>query len=83
MRFRAGTLVEPGGQPGMSTSAEGLSFPYRPYRPPWRIVGPVIGWAFLTTALATLLRMARKPSMPRMSEQWLLSHQTEFNRLDY
>jgi hypothetical protein len=67
----------------MSTTAEGLSFPYRPYRPLWRrILGPVIGWAFLTTALATLLRMALKPSMPRMSEQWLLSHQTEFNRLD-
>jgi len=66
----------------MSTTAEGLSFPYRPYRPLWRrMLGPVIGWAFVTTALATLLRMALKPSMPRMSEQWLLSHQTEFNRL--
>jgi hypothetical protein len=64
----------------MSTTAEGLSFPYRPLR---RILGPVFGCAFLTAALATLLRRALKPSMPRMSEQWLLSHQTEFNRRDY
>jgi hypothetical protein len=63
----------------MSTTAEGLSFPYRPLR---RILGPVVGWAFLITALATLRQMALKPSMPRMSEQWLLSHQTEFNRRD-
>jgi len=64
----------------MSTTAEGLSFPYRPLR---RILGPVLGWAFLITALATLRHMALKPRMPRMSEQWLRSHQTEFNRLDY
>jgi hypothetical protein len=64
----------------MSTTAEGLSFPYRPLR---RILGPAFGWTILTTALATLLRMALKPSMPRMSEQWLQSHQAEFNRPDY
>jgi hypothetical protein len=64
----------------MSTTAEGLSFPYRPLR---RILGPVFGCTFLTAALATLLRKALKPSMPRMSEQWLQNHEREFNRPDY
>jgi hypothetical protein len=64
----------------MSTTAEGLSFPYRPLR---RIFGPVFGWAFLITALATLRHMALKPRMPRMSAQWLQNHEREFSRPDY
>ena len=28
----------------------------------------------------TLRSIAREPSLPRMSEEWLLSHQSEFNR---
>ena len=64
----------------MPAHAEGLSFPYRPLR---RLFGPAFGWTFLTTVLATLRERALKPSMPRMSAYWLMSHESEFNRLDY
>jgi hypothetical protein len=59
---------------------EGLSFPYRPLR---RIFGPGSAWTVLTGALATLREMALRPSLPRMSAQWLQSHEKEFNRVDY
>ena len=41
---------------------------------------PLFGWAALPTIVAWIRRVMREPSLPRMSEQWLLSHQTEFNR---
>jgi hypothetical protein len=41
---------------------------------------PLIGWAALATIVAWIRRVMTEPSLPRMSEQWLLSHQTEFNR---
>jgi hypothetical protein len=37
-------------------------------------------WAALPMIVAWIRRVTREPSLPRMSEQWLLSHQTEFNR---
>ena len=64
----------------MPARAEGLSFPYRPLR---RRFGPAFGWTFLTTVLATLRQRALRPSMPRMSAHWLMSHEKEFYRLDY
>jgi hypothetical protein len=64
----------------MSARVEGLSFPHHPLR---RLFGPALGLAVVATLLAKLRQRALKPSMPRMSEQWLLSHAKEFNRLDY
>jgi hypothetical protein len=40
---------------------------------------PLLGWAALP-AIVWIRRIMREPSLPRMSEQWLLSHQSEFNR---
>jgi len=58
------------------------SFPV-PHRPVRRILGPVLGWAFLAAVVALIHRYTRQPSLPRMSDQWLLSHQADFNRGDY
>ena len=44
---------------------------------------PILGWALLATILAIVRRYTQQPSLPRMSEQWLLSHQSEFNREQY
>jgi hypothetical protein len=61
----------------MPARVESFPLPHRPVR---RILKPVLGWAFVATLLAVIQRMTRQPSLPRMSEQWLLSHQREFNR---
>ena len=55
------------------------SFPL-PHRPGRRILKPVLGWAFVATLLTIIRRVTRQPSLPRMSDQWLHSHQREFNR---
>jgi len=36
----------------------------------------------LAAAIAMIRRYVRKPSMPRMSDEWLLSRLPEFSRLD-
>jgi len=41
-----------------------------------------LGWAPLPTIIAWIRRVTREPSLPRMSEEWLLSHQSKFNRDD-
>jgi hypothetical protein len=53
------------------------------YRQPRRIFGPGLKWTFLTIALAVLRQLTPKPSLPRMSAEWLHSHEREFNRPDY
>ena len=58
------------------------SFPL-PHRPSRRSLKPVLGWAFVAALLAVLRRVTRQPSLPKMSEQWLLSHQHEFSRDEY
>jgi hypothetical protein len=40
---------------------------------------PQVGWA-PATIVDWLRRVVTEPSLPRMSEQWMLSHQNEFNR---
>lgn len=50
------------------------------HRPVGGIFAPVLGWAFVATLLALIRRVTRQPSLPRMSEEWLLSHQREFLR---
>jgi hypothetical protein len=40
----------------------------------------LLGWAALPTIVAWIRRVTLEPKLPRMSEQWLISHQTEFNR---
>jgi hypothetical protein len=47
------------------------------------VLKPVLGWAALAAILALIRRVTREPSLPRMSEQWLLSHQHQFNRDQY
>ena len=40
----------------------------------------LFGWAALPTIVAWIWRVTREPSLPRMSAEWMLSHQDEFNR---
>ena len=65
--------------PAMAARAEDLSFAEHPFR--W-LLGPALGWAFVTTLIAMIRRRATEPSLPRMSPQWLHSHYREFNRPD-
>jgi hypothetical protein len=46
-------------------------------------LGPILAWAFVATLLAIVRRFTRQPSLPRMSDQWLLSHQADFHRDSY
>ena len=64
----------------MPARVEGFPVPHRPVR---QILKPVLGWAFVAAVLAVVRRYTRQPSLPRMSEQWLHSHQADFNRHDY
>jgi hypothetical protein len=43
----------------------------------------MLGWAVVAAVLALIHRYARQPPLPRMSDQWLLSHQADFNRDAY
>jgi hypothetical protein len=54
-----------------------------PQRPDRHIIKPVLGWALVAAVLAVLRRYTRQPSLPRMSDQWMLSHQSDFNRDGY
>jgi hypothetical protein len=47
------------------------------------ILKPLLRWAALVACIALVRRYTREPSLPRMSEQWLLSRQAEFNRDQY
>ena len=64
----------------MSARVDSLPAPHPPVR--W-IVSSVLGWAFLTALVATIRRRALKPTMARMSDQWLLSPGKEFPRPYY
>ena len=64
----------------MPARVEGFPLPHRPGR---QILKPVLRWAFVAAVLAVVRRYTHQPSLPRMSEQWLLSQQTDFNRNDY
>ena len=44
------------------------------------VLKPLLGCAAVVAIAALIRRYTREPSLPRMSEQWLLSHQSEFNR---
>jgi len=48
-----------------------------------RNFNPVLGWALVLALLAIIRRLTRQPSLPRMSDQWLLSHQADFHRDQY
>jgi hypothetical protein len=63
----------------MSARVESLSLHHHPFR--W-ILSSALVWSFLTT-LVGMLRRALRPTMAGMSQQWLLSHEKEFYRLDY
>jgi hypothetical protein len=54
-----------------------------PPGPGHQLLGPILGWAFVATLLAFVRRFTRQPSLPRMSDQWLLSHQADFHRDSY
>ena len=54
-----------------------------PHGPGRRILDPAPGWALLAALIAVIRRLAQQPSLPRMSEQWLLGHQREFYRDEY
>jgi len=61
----------------MPARVESLPIPPRPAR---KLLKPVLGWALFAGVVAVIYRYARQPSLPRMSDQWLLSHQADFNR---
>ena len=44
------------------------------------VLKPLLGCAALVAMVALIRRYTREPSLPRMSEQWLLGHQSAFNR---
>jgi hypothetical protein len=44
------------------------------------VLRPLLGCAALVAVVALIRRYTREPSLPRMSEQWLVSHQSVFNR---
>jgi len=53
------------------------------HRPRRGILKPILGWAFVAALIAVIRRIARQPTLPRMSEQWLQSRQTDFSREQY
>jgi hypothetical protein len=50
---------------------------------PGSVFKPLLGCAALVSVVALIRRLTREPSLPRMSDQWLLSHQREFDRYKY
>jgi hypothetical protein len=44
------------------------------------VLKPLLGCAAVVAVVALIRRYTREPSLPRMSEHWLVSHQTLFNR---
>ena len=50
---------------------------------PGSVFKPLLGCAALVSVVALIRRLTREPSLPRMSERWLLSQQREFNRDQY
>jgi hypothetical protein len=44
------------------------------------VVKPLLGCAAVVAIIAIIRRYTREPSLSRMSEHWLVSHQSEFNR---
>jgi hypothetical protein len=61
----------------VSARAERLSFQSSTEH---AVLQALLGWAALPMIVAWIRRVTREPSLPRMSEQWLLDHQSEFNR---
>jgi hypothetical protein len=44
------------------------------------VLKPLLGCAAVVAVVALIRRYTREPSLPRMSEHWLVSHQCVFNR---
>jgi hypothetical protein len=44
------------------------------------VLKPLLGCAAVVAIVALIRRYTREPSLPRMSEQWRVSHQSVFNR---
>jgi len=44
------------------------------------VLKPLLGCAAVVAIVALIRRYTREPSLPRMSEQWLVSHRSVFNR---
>jgi hypothetical protein len=44
------------------------------------VLKPLLGCAALVAILALIRRYTHEPSLPRMSEHWLVSHRSVFNR---
>jgi hypothetical protein len=44
------------------------------------LVLPVVGWAVFAAAGRLLRDRARQPSLPRMSDEWLRTHEAESGR---
>jgi len=64
----------------MPARVEQFPLPQRDAGNLWK---PLLGWAAVAATLAVIRRLAREPSLPRMSDEWLASQQSEFNRDEY
>jgi hypothetical protein len=64
----------------MQARVEGLSYPHHPVK---SLLAHIFGWALFTMLIGVVRRIFLQPSMERMSEQWLVSHQREFTRDEY
>ena len=64
----------------MAARAEGFALPHIPLG---RVLKPLLGSAFIAAAIAVIRRIAREPSVPPMSDQWLQSHAHDWDRNDY
>jgi hypothetical protein len=50
-----------------------------PLTPRWLVLPPLVRsfWLGLTTKVLRLKQRAQEPSLPRMSDEWLQSHQND------
>jgi hypothetical protein len=55
-------------------------FPIRQEPTSVGVLKPLLGCAAVVAVVALIRRYTREPSLPRMSEHWLASHQRVFNR---
>lgn len=64
----------------MAARAEGFPLPHAPLG---RVLKPLLGSALLATLVAMIRRIAREPSVPPMSEQWMQNHIHDYDQPDY
>jgi len=68
----------------MDARTESLRFPHTLEDGLRRFFASIAGWAMFAAVMGFIRRYTREPSLPRMSDEWLLNQQRNFDRLgDY